>query len=200
MSEIKKQNLLHIFTYILIFAVFMGSSFFKFTLFGVNFNFSRTIMLVMAIVFLANTIIKACYHKRYSIKVKDKSFKYCIVFFIIWSIYSALSIYKVLDFEMYLITNFFVCIGTICILFFVNHIDIEENKNIIFNMIIIPVFINCLYYLYLYYIKDIDLGGFYYNINDLATVLTLAIPISLYQIFHKNNLFNSWCCIYVLLY
>ncbi len=196
LKTIKKEKIIEIFTYIMIFCVFMGSNFLKFSIFGINFNIAR-LLTISILIFIILDILKSLIKKQKIIELKDKYLKYCIIFFIIWSIYSALSIYKALDIQMYFILNFFICCGTACILFFSKYINFENKKNIIFNLISIPVFINCLYYLYLFFIKNENIGGLYHNSNDLGTVLLLSIPIVIYLFFNTKN--NYYKIVYALI-
>lgn len=177
----KKMRGINLFSYILIFFTSMGGEFLNFSILGVHFNCARILMIFPIFIIIFN-IIKT---RKVELNITNKNVKYCIIFLIIWSIYSIITIYKVEDMYYYLIKNFFICIGTIDILFFIKYINIEKNKNKIFNIITIAVLINCIYYLYSYFIQNMNIGGFYHNSNDLATALLIAIPISIYLI--KQN-------------
>lgn len=183
----KSKYVIQVFTYVLIFCIFMGSNFLKFTIGGTNWNVARVMLLISSAIVLID-IIRSLFQKEGRVKIKNRSIKYCIIFFTIWAIWSVMSIFRSLDIKMYLVTNFFICTGVLNTLFLLKYLSIEKNKNIIFNLIIIPVMVNCLYYLYLYFVKKDNIGGFYHNSNDLATVLMLAIPMVLYMIFSKKEL------------
>lgn len=185
MDNKKESQFIKILTYMLIFCIFMGSNFLKFNIFDTNLNAARIMMVIVSIVYVLGLI------KKTNMNINNKSVKWCIVFFIVWSIWSVISIYKSLDIKMYLIMNFYICIGTVNILFFIKYIDLEKHKVNIFNIIIISVFINCLYYIFLYFIMKKDVGGLYYNPNDLATILTLAIPIIIYMIFYEKKIIDK---------
>ncbi len=178
-----KEKLIYIIVYPIIFLTFMGTNFLKFNINGINFNLAKIYMLI-PIVFLIADIIR---EKGLKLKINAKSIKYCVIYLIIWGIYSVLTIYRNEDVKSYLIENFFLCIGTLDILFFIKHVNIEKSKNSIFYLIVIALVINCLYYIYLYYIKNINIGGFYHNTNDLATALTLAIFILINLIINSKG-------------
>jgi len=166
----------------------MGSNFIKFNIASISFNLARILMVVIGILFLLDIIISIVNKQNNSIHLKNKSIKYCIIFFIIWSIYSLFSFYKSHDIKTYFIMNFFICIGTLDILFFCRYVKIKEKKNVIFNIINIAIFINCIYYIFLYFIRNENIGGFYHNSNDLATVIILAIPMSIFMIIESKNI------------
>ena len=186
MKEIKKEKLIEIFTYILFFSVFMGSNFCKFNIFHTNFNIARVLMIVAAIIAIAS-IIKSLIKKEKLIDFKNKHIRYCAIYFICWSIYSIISIYKALDLKMYLITNFFISIGTLLIIYFLKVVNIDKIKNKLFDLMNIAVVINCIYYLYLFFVKNKNIGGFYHNSNDLGTVLLLTIPITIYLMLNEKE-------------
>lgn len=191
MTDSRKRILLDAFTYTLIFFVFMGSKFMKFSICGVNLNFARILMVIPAFILLMDAIK----NKKIDFNIQNKSLKYCITFFIIWSIYSVITIYKAKDIKSYVIENFFICIGTVDILFFIKYINVKEKAKDIFHIVNIAVFINCIYYLFLYFIKQENIGGFYHNSNDLGTVLILSIPLSIYLIKNSNDKFWRTCAI-----
>jgi len=138
-------------------------------------------------------------NKKFHIDFKNKSIRFCILFFVVWSIYSIITVVMSKDLYGYIITNFYVCIGTLNIIFFTKYIDVDKNKNNIFNIINISVFINCLYYLYLYFVEERNIGGFYHNSNDLATVVLLAIFISVNLIINNKNKYSRIAQIVLLL-
>lgn len=178
-----KERIIYYIAYIMIFLVFMGTDFLKFNIGGVNFNIAKIVMLI-PIVILIIDIIK---ERKIKLNIKNNLIKYCVIFLAIWAIYSILTIYECKDINSYLIENFFLCIGAIDIYFFIKYIDIEKNKNNIFYLIMFALLINCFYYIYLYYIRKINIGGFYYNTNDLATALVLAILISINLIINNKE-------------
>ena len=196
---LNKYNKIEVLSFLIIFFVFMGSNFCKFTIYGIKLNFARILMIV-PLVLLLFEFIK---NKKIDININNNRVKYCIVFFIIWSIYSVLTFYKIEDHMYYIIMNFYICIGTINIIFFTKKIDIEKNHIVFFNIINFCVFINCLYYIYLFFIQNENIGGFYHNSNDLATVLVLSIASSIYLLFKyrkdKMNLFTQviYLCVFV---
>lgn len=182
----KKKNIgiVDFLSYILIFSIFMGSNFIKFSLFGVKFNLSRILLLFFPLFLFINNFLK---RNTKNFNFCDKWLKGIVYFFILWSIFSVLSFYKCKDIMFYFTVNFYICIGTLNILSFVKFVDIKKNINNFFKIIVFAIFINCLYYLWLYYVNNKDIGGFYYNANDLATVLLLAIPILIYLIFNYKK-------------
>lgn len=185
-SNNNKEKTIKIFIYVLIFCVFMGSNFLKFNFYGINFNIARVLMIVASIVIFIYICMQIAKKNKNILNINKKLVKYCVIFFCLWSAYSIITIYKAKNLIDYCIMNFFLCIGTINILFFIKYLKTTE-QNIIFNMINIPVFLNCIYYFFLYFIKKENIGGLYYNSNDLATVLLLTIPISIYLILSTKN-------------
>lgn len=184
----KKDKLIYLISYIMIFLVFIGNDFIKFNIKGINFNLAKIFMMI-PIIILAIDIIR---DKKLTLNLNNRLLKYCIVFLIIWAIYSAITIYRSYDFHSYLIENFFLFIGAIDILFFIKYINIKENKNTIFYLIIFALLINCIYYIYLYYIKKINIGGFYHNTNDLATALILGIFVLINLIINIKGIKRVW--------
>ncbi len=184
----KKNKLIYLISYIIIFLVFVGTDFIKFNIEGINFNLAKIFMMI-PIVILAMDIIR---NKKLALNLNNRLLKYCIVFLIIWTIYSAITIYRSYDFNSYLIENFFLCIGVIDILFFIKYINITENKNTIFFLIILALLINCIYYIYVYYIKKINIGGFYHNTNDLATALILGVLTLINLIINIKGIKRVW--------
>lgn len=197
---VKSQNLnnraIYILAYIIIFLVFMGTDFLKFNVNGINFNVAKIFMLIPSFILLID-IVK---EKKLKMNLNSKLLKYCIVFLIVWAIYSVITIYRNYDITSYLIENFFLCIGAIDILFFIKHMDVKEAKDTIFRIIILTMFINCLYYIYLYYIEKINIGGFYHNINDLSTVLILAILVSVNLIINYKGIKRIGICACLAIY
>lgn len=201
LEENKGKKFLEIFIYLLIFCTFMGSNFLKFNISGINFNFARVLMIISSIIVFIHICTGVIQKKKNILNIKSRSVKYCVFFFIIWSLYSIITIYKSLNLIDYLIMGFFICIGTANIIFFVKYFNIEEKKYIIFNMINIPVFLNCIYYIFLYFVKNENIGGLYHNSNDLATVLLLTMPIAIYLIANtKNILHKSYNIIFLVVY
>ena len=198
--SVKSQNLnnraIYILAYIIIFLVFMGTDFLKFNVNGINFNVAKIFMLIPSFILVID-IVK---EKKLKMNLNSKLLKYCIVFLIVWAIYSVITIYRNYDITSYLIENFFLCIGAIDILFFIKHIDVKESKDTIFRIIILTMFINCLYYIYLYYIEKINIGGFYHNINDLSTVLILAILVSVNLIINYKGIKRIGICACLAIY
>lgn len=191
-----KNNYLNILTYILIFSVFMGSNFLKFQIFGVRFNFARIVMLLTTIVSLY-TIIKT----RKIFNFKSSSIKLCFLFFVIWSVWATFSIFRTLDLKNYFIVLFYILIGTCNILYFCQHVNLKKEHNKLLNLINFSVFINCLYYIYLFYLQNKNIGGFYHNSNDLATVLLFAIPSVIYMLLNsKSNKMKLINGFYLLVY
>lgn len=190
------KNVIYILAYITIFLVFMGTDFLKFNINGINFNVAKVFMLIPSFILVID-IVK---ERKLKLNLNSKLLKYCIGFLIVWVIYSAITIYRNYDFTSYLIENFFLCIGVIDILFFIKHIDIKEAKNTIFGIIVLAIVINCLYYIYLYYIEKTNIGGFYHNINDLSTALILAILISVNLIINYQGVKRIIICACLAIY
>ena len=184
----KKDKLIYLISYIMIFLVFSGTDFLKFNIVGINFNMAKIFMLIPVII-LAIDIIR---HRKLILNLNNRLLKYCIVFLVIWAIYSVITIYRSYDFNSYLIENFFLCIGIVDILFFIKYINITENKNTIFLLTIFALLMNCIYYIYLYYIKKINIGGFYHNTNDLATALILGIFMLINLIINIKGIKRVW--------
>lgn len=191
-----KDNYLNILTYILIFSVFMGSNFLKFEIMGMRFNIARIFMIVTTIISLY-TIVKT----KKICDFKNNFTKFYFLFFVIWSIWSIFSIFKTLDLKNYFIMLFYIVVGTGNILYFCQHVDLKKNYNIFLNLVNFSVFINCLYYIYLFYFQNRNIGGFYHNSNDLATVLLFTIPSAIFMFINskssKMKLVNS---VYLLVY
>lgn len=173
-----QYNWIELLSFLIVFFVFMGSNFLKFTIDGIRLNVARILMIIPVFILLVDFFK----NKKEKWKFCNKSLEYCIVFFIAWSIYSILSIYLVKDMMHYFTVNYYICIGTINILFFTKMISVSKHEKILLNIINIAVFINCLYYLWLYFIQKQNIGGFYHNSNDLATVLILAMVSAIYLI------------------
>lgn len=184
MKKIYNENFIKYFIYIFVFIAFMGSNFGKISIGGINFNLIRLLMIFIPFLCLEE-FLKEKKIKNY-LNIKNKYIKICIIFFIIWSIYSMLSIFWIKDKYMYIVTNFNVVIGTFCIIYFsknLNNIEIFEN---IFKIAIFSVTINCIYYII---VRNTYIGGFYHNTNDLATVLLFVLPSNIYFIYKdlENN-------------
>ena len=184
---INKYSLSELLSFVIVFFVFMGSNFLKFTFLDVKLNIARILMILPIFILIKNTIK----NRKLCININSKIIKYCIYFFIIWSTYSIFTIYKSEDIMYYITMNYYICIGTINIIFFSNKIDIEKNSKIFSNIINFSVFVNCIYYIFLYYVKNENIGGFYHNSNDLATVLIIAIVLSWHSIFKYKNRTNT---------
>ena len=182
-KTLKEKNKIEIFTYVLIFVTFMGSKFLRTSIFGININLARCLLIILALIFCIDVIR----NWRFNIKCQNKTIKYILSFFIIWSIFSLVSIYKNEDLMFYIVVNFYICIGTISIMFFNRFININKNLINYFYIIESACLINCLYYLYLYFVFHDNIGGFYHNSNDLATVLILAIEIAIYLLIKSKN-------------
>lgn len=189
-SQNLNKNVIYILAYIIIFLVFMGTDFLKFNVNGINFNVAKIFMLIPSFILVIDMVKE----KKLKLNLNSKLLKYCIGFLIVWAIYSVITIYRNYDFTSYLIENFFLCIGAIDILFFIKHIDVKEAKNTIFGIITLAMSINCLYYIYLYYIEKINIGGFYHNINDLSTALILAILVSVNLIINYKGIKRIGIC------
>lgn len=178
------DNLKKYYPYVLIFIVFMGVNFLKFDIQGVNMNVGRVLMLLTGIALLVITI------KNKSIKIlftENKMIKYSLLFLTIWCIYSVCTIVKSKDMNMFIINNFFLVAGTMTIFYLTFVIKKEEQIRNIFRLIEIAMIINCLYTFYLHYQNAGQFGGYYYNNNDMATVLLLAIPIEIYLLYFSRS-------------
>lgn len=177
-----KNKLVEYFCYIFIFIVFMGTNFGKISFGKININIERILMIFIAL-FVFVDFLKNKGFKNF-IKTKRRDIKLCIVFFIIWSIYSVISFLWIKDVYMYIITNFNVVIGTCVIIYFLNNLqNIRIFENIL-KISILCVTINCIYYMN---VRNIYIGGFYHNTNDLATVLLLILPSIIYYMYHDLN-------------
>ena len=192
------KNINEHYVYILIFFVFIGVNFLKFNINGINMNIGRILMLLTGLAILIIVI------KNKNIKIvftNNKFIKWSLIFFIIWSVYSLISIVMCKDINMFLINNFFLVAGTMSIFYLIYAIKEEKQITIIYRIIEVVMFINCLYTLYLKYKNIGQFGGFYYNNNDMATVLLLAIPVEIYLIyFCKKNFFMILRVAILLLY
>ena len=178
------DNVKKCYPYILFFIVFMGVNFLKFDIQGINMNVSRVLMLLTCVALFAIII------KNKSIKIlftENKMIKYSLLFFTIWCIYSVCTILKSKDMNMFVINNFFLVAGTMTIFYLTFTIKKEEQIRNMFRLIEIAMIINCLYTFYLHYQNAGQFGGYYYNNNDMATVLLLAIPIEIYLLYFSRS-------------
>lgn len=181
------DNVKKYYPYILFFIVFMGVNFLKFDIQGINMNVSRVLMLLTCVALFAIII------KNKSIKIlftENKMIKYSLLFFTIWCIYSVCTILKSKDMNMFVINNFFLVAGTMTIFYLTFTIKKEEQIRNMFRLIEIAMIINCLYTFYLHYQNAGQFGGYYYNNNDMATVLLLAIPIEIYLLYYSKNILS----------
>lgn len=167
------------YSYLLIFLIFMGQAFLKFKINNTNFNISRCLMLLVFILLPLGVIID-----RKKIKIKDRGIKYILLFLLIWAIYSIFTVVWCKDIEMYIITNFFIITGVANIFFLTFFTDIQKNYKKYFFIMQLAIFINCIYY---FIIRKNVIGGFYHNINDLATVITFILPITIYMLFNSKK-------------
>ena len=88
-SKIKlKYNYIELYTFIMIFVIFMGSKFIRFNIFGVNFNLARILMIVPLFIIIVDFIK----NKKIMFDFNYKPSKYCISFFIVWCLFSVASI------------------------------------------------------------------------------------------------------------
>ena len=135
MKLLKKETFYNFYIYFMLFSIFMGGAFLKFNFWGINFNLSRILMIVNSL-FTLIIMIKSIIVKEKILNLNSKYTKFCVLFFIIWSIYSILSFYKSYDIKMYFVTNFFICVGTLNILFFLKFVNIKELKDKIKKMLL----------------------------------------------------------------
>ena len=180
--------------YLLSFFIFSGTNFLKFSIGFTNINVARFFMLLVVIL----TIIDVIKNKKIKdfIQLKDKYIKYCLIFFILWSLYSVISICWIKDLYMYIITNFIIITGTFMIIYFVKYIN---NIKILENILKIGIFTvtcNCIYYFFL--VRTFE-AAFYHNTNDLGTVLLFIISSIIYFIF-KNYKENKKMIYYLIHY
>lgn len=185
MKKISFDKMLNLYSYLLIFLIFMGPTFLKFQILGIQFNVARVAMLFMMIALIIKFIVA-----RENFKIKSKELKYVIAFYIIWAIYSVVSGLWCKDMKMYVITNFYVITGVAGILFFTFCVNVKENLERYFYIMQVGVLVSSIYY---FFIKETYIGGFYHNTNDLATVLVFLFPITIYLLYNANNVFEVIC-------
>lgn len=173
------KRICNVYSYILIFLVFMGQTFLKFKINNINFNVARCCMLVVFFLLLIGFIIN-----RKKLSIKNKNMKYILIFYFIWGLFSIISFFWSIDIKMYLITNFFIITGIANIFFFTYFVDIKNNAKNYFFIMQVALFVNCLYYIK---IKDTTIGGFYHNTNDLATAITFIFPITIYMLLNSKR-------------
>ena len=181
----KKNNfdkILNIYSYILIFFVFMGPTFGKFKINGIDFNIARVLLLFMVILLMIKFVIV-----KKEFKIKSKELKYVISFYILWAIYSVITGLWCKDIKMYIIKNFYVITGIASILFFTFCVDIKENMKYYFYIMQIGILISSVYY---FFIKKTYIAGFYHNTNDLATAIVFLFPITVYLLYNAKNIFS----------
>lgn len=180
------NNINEYYVYMLTFFIFMGVNFLKFNIYGINMNVGRILMLLTGLAILIIII------KNKNIKIfftNNKFIKYSLIFFIVWSIYSLCTIIICKDINMFLINNFFLIVGTMTIFYLIYVIKEKKQITVIYKIIEIVMIINCIYGLYLKCNNIGQFGGFYYNKNDLATVLLIAIPVEIYLLYHSKKKF-----------
>lgn len=172
------------FCYMLIFINFMGVDFLKFKIAGINMNVGR-ILMILAIIPLIIYIKKI--GLKQMIKEKYKVVSHIIIFLIIWVIFSLFTSILSKDIYNTIINEFFMIFGTISILVLTNELKSIKSIINVLKIIEITMVINSIYSLFLYYSNVSVYGGFYYNVNDLATFFVLGIPIEMVLIFFENN-------------
>lgn len=182
-AKINHINIIDKYLYIIVFFIFMGVNFCKFDIYGVNMNIARILMLITSLFLIF--LIKSEGLKK--IFTNNKMIRRSLIFLVIWTVYSILSIVKSKDIGNYIIINFFFVAGTFTIFFACNVINSEKQIIRIFKIIEFTMIINCCYTIFLNMIKQGQIGGFYFNNNDMATVLLIAIPIEIFLLCHSKK-------------
>ena len=170
----RRGNLEEIFCYILVFINFMGVNFLKISIKGINFNLGRVLMIVTMIL-----LIIRLYKGELNKKIKERStyIKKITNFLVAWSLFSVFSLFRSKAFFSTIINEFFMIFGTTSILILLINIDNTKKLINIFKTIEIAMIANTIYALLLYYTGHSVYGGFYYNVNDLATFFLIGIPV-----------------------
>lgn len=170
----KRGNLEEIFCYILIFINFMGVNFLKISIRGINFNLGRALMIVTMVLLIIH-LFKGELNKK--IKERSTYIKQITNFLVIWSLFSLFSLFRSKAFFSTIINEFFMIFGTTSILILLININNTKKLINIFKAIEIAMIANTIYALFLYYTGHRVYGGFYYNVNDLATFFLIGVPV-----------------------
>lgn len=182
-----REKAIIVFCYILIFINFIGVNFLKVNISGLNINVGRILMVISAIILLCILIEKKNIKKM--IKECNRTIQYIVKFLLIWGIYSLVSFFFTKDLMNTIINEFFLIFGIISIFLILCVIRKKEEFINILNITEAAMILNTIYALFLNYVMhEKTYGGFYYNVNDLATFFLFGIPseISLLYIKRKN--------------
>lgn len=181
-----KINPITVFCYILILVNFIGVNFLKINIIGINMNLGRILMFVSAIIIIVYSIINK--NIKVIIAKSTSVVKSVSIFLLIWLIFSLISFIRTEDILNTIINEFFLIFGTMSIFLIICEIKERDFKNIL-KLVEIAMIINCIYALILYYaLQEKTFGGFYYNVNDLATFFLYGIPAEIALIYiEKEN-------------
>lgn len=178
----KHNSLSYVFFSMLIFVIFMGVNFLKVNINGVNINLAKIIMVLTSIpLFL---IVRKIGLEEI---IKNKDVKIIIIFLLIWMTSSLVSLYKMKNVIMWIITNFFIVFGTATIVYIIAKVQRIEQIINIFKIIELTLIINSIYSIVLYLTGCLVYGGFYYNVNDMSTLYLIGIPIEIMLTYNRKN-------------
>lgn len=168
---------------VLIFFVFLGPNFLKFNL-GLNLSLSRIGMLFLSLLFILRFINNP--KKVFSQLNFDFKYKYIIIFFTIWILYSLFSVFWVIDYNAWFITNFFLLFGLLSSYeLFISIKNKQQQKKVMYT-INIALVINVIVGMMQFFLLEKSFSGFYGNVNDLATILLFGISILIF-LYDEND-------------
>lgn len=183
-GKLNFKNKILYFCYAMILVNFIGVNFIKFKIAGINMNIGR-ILMMLSIIPLVVYIKK--YGFKFIINKKNKTISIMLIFLMIWCIFSILTSIFSKDVYNTIINEFFMIFGTISILVLVNSLQSMKSIINVLKITEIATIINCIYAIILYYAKFPVYGGFYYNVNDLATFLVFGIPVEFGLLFINSK-------------
>lgn len=180
------ENKIKKFCYILIFINFIGVNFLKISVKGMNINLGR-ILMVMASIILLYILIKKRNIKEL-INDCNQNAQLVIKFLLLWGVFSLTSFFVTKDLKSTIINEFFLIFGIISIFLILCVIKEKEEFINILKITEVAMILNTIYALFLNFIMhEKTFGGFFYNVNDLATFFLIGIPAEIALICTERN-------------